>query len=87
MRNNPNLGNAAVLERGINVLLVIKNTSVATSKEVQVQALPNLSLRSVQRYLKSLIALGLVYVVSGGNSDDYRYYLTGKAKELFGVAA
>lgn len=80
-------GKAAVLNRGIDVLIVIKNTKIATSREIQVQALPNLSIRSVQRYLNSLVLMGLVSVIRGGNSDDFRYYLSGKAKQLFGVNA
>lgn len=77
-------GKAAVLGRGIDVLLVIKNTKVATSREIQAQALPGLSLRSVQRYLKGLIEMGLVYT-KGGNNEELRYFLSGKAKQLFGV--
>ena len=77
-------GKAAVLDRGIDVLLAIKNTKVATSAEIQAQALPNLSKRAVQRYLKSLVVMGLVYTI-GNNNSEYRYYLSGKAKQLFGV--
>ncbi len=77
-------GKAAVLDRGIDVLLAIKNTKVATSAEIQTQALPNLSKRAVQRYLKSLVVVGLIYAV-GGNNSEYRYYLSGKAKQLFEV--
>lgn len=77
-------GKAAVLGRGIDVLLVIKNTGVATSFEIQAQALPYLTIRSVQRYLKSFVDTGLIYSV-GGNNEELRYFLTGKAKQLFGV--
>ena len=69
---------------GIDVLLAIKNTNIATSTEIQAQALPNLSKRAVQRYLRSLVVMGLVYTV-GNNNSEYRYYLSGKAKQLFGV--
>ena len=80
-----NYSKAAVLNRGLDVLIVIKNTPIATSREIQMQALPNLSIRSVQRYLNSLILMGLVSVIQGGKGDDFRYYLSGKAKQLFGV--
>lgn len=80
-----NQSKAAVLERGIDVLLAIKHTPIATTKVIQLQALPNLTKRSTQRYLKSLEALGLVYSICSGNNDDYRYFLTGKAKQLFGA--
>lgn len=86
MSRRKEYGKAAVLDRGIDVLLVIKNTGVATSAEIQSQALPNLSKRSVQRYLESLVVMGLVYTI-GTNNGEYRYYLSGKAKQLFGVTA
>ena len=76
---------AAVLNRGIDVLIVIKNTKIATSREIQAQALPPLSIRSVQRYLSGLVVMGLVSVIQGGKNDDFRYFLSGKAKQLFGV--
>ena len=86
MSRRKEYGKAAVLDRGIDVLLVIKNTGVATSAEIQSQALPNLSKRSVQRYLESLVVMGLVYTI-GTNNSEYRYYLSGKAKQLFGASA
>ena len=76
---------AAVLNRGIDVLIVIKNTKIATSREIQAQALPHLSIRSVQRYLSGLVVIGLVSVIQGGKNDDFRYFLSGKAKQLFEV--
>ena len=77
-------GRAKVVLTAIDVLLVIKNTGVATTTEVQDQVLKNSNRRTVQRYLKSLVDSGLLYVKSK-NGDEYRYYLTGKAKQLFGV--
>lgn len=77
-------GKAAVLNRGIDVLLVIKNTPVATSTEIRKQALPYMTLRSVQRYLKTLVQMGLIEYI-GGNNDEYRYFLTPKSKQLFGA--
>ncbi len=75
---------AASLNRGIDVLLVIKNTPIATTKEIKDQALPYMTIRSVQRYLKTLVQMGLIVVVGSGN-DEYRYLLAPKAKQLFGV--
>ena len=78
--------NAAVLERGIDVLLTIKNTPVATVDVIQEQVLPSLSKRSVQRYLVNLQNIGLVRRV-GSSNGGYRYYLSGAAEELFGGTA
>ena len=75
---------AASLNRGIDVLLVIKNTPIATAKEIKDQALPYMTIRSVQRYLKTLVQMGLIVVI-GGTNDEYRYLLSPKAKQLFGV--
>lgn len=77
---------ASSLNRGIDVLLVIKNTPIATSSEIRVQALPYMTLRSVQRYLKTLVQMGLIGFI-GGKNDEYRYFLTPKSKQLFGITA
>ncbi|AVH14391.1 hypothetical protein [Acinetobacter indicus] len=78
------LNSAAVLERGIDVLLAIKNTPVATASEIQQQIMPDVTKRAVQRYLKNLVQIGLLYA-KAKSGEEYRYYLTGKAKQLFGV--
>lgn len=80
------LNSAAVLDRGINVLLAVKNTPVATASEIQQQVMPDVTKRAVQRYLKNLIEIGLLYAKAEAGKE-YRYYLTGKAKQLFGVKA
>lgn len=80
------LNSAAVLERGIDVLLAVKNTPVATASEIQQQVMPGVTKRAVQRYLKNLVQIGLLYT-KAKNGEEYRYYLTGKAKQLFGGAA
>ena len=80
----PNYAKAAVLNRGIDTLLAIKHTPVATTTEIQQQVMPDLSRRAVQRYLKTLADIGLIYAV-GTDGQEYRYYLSGKAKQLFGV--
>lgn len=78
------LNSAAVLERGIDVLLAVKNTPVATASEIQQQVMPDVTKRAVQRYLRNLVQIGLLYA-KAKNGEEYRYYLTGKAKQLFGV--
>lgn len=78
------LNSAAVLERGIDVLLAVKNTPVATASEIQQQVMPDVTKRAVQRYLKNFVQIGLLYV-KAKSGEEYRYYLTGKAKQLFGV--
>lgn len=78
------LNSAAVLDRGIDVLLAVKNTPVATASEIQQQVMPDVSKRAVQRYLKNFVQIGLLYT-KAKNGEEYRYYLTGKAKQLFGV--
>ena len=75
---------AASLNRGIDVLLVIKNTPIATTKEIKDQALPYMTIRSVQRYLKTLAQMGLIVAIGSAN-EEYRYLLAPKAKQLFGV--
>lgn len=78
------LNSAAVLERGIDVLLAVKNTPVATASEIQQQVMPDVTKRAVQRYLKNLVQIGLLYA-KAKSGEEYRYCLTGKAKQLFGV--
>ena len=53
------LNSAAVLDRGIDVLLAVKNTPVATASEIQLQVMPDVTKRAVQRYLKNLVQIGL----------------------------
>ena len=43
-----------------------------------------MTIRSVQRYLKTLVQMGLIVVIGGAN-DEYRYLLAPKAKQLFSV--
>lgn len=74
---------AKSLDRGIDVLLVIKNTYPPSAKEVQLQVMPNETIRTVQRYLKGLCEVGLIYGVSAAGNAP-KYYLTGKALQLFG---
>ena len=79
-------GKARVISVGVNVLLAIKNTGVATASEVQQQVMPLANIRSVQRYLNSMVKAELLYTNHSKLGEAKRYYLTGKAKQLFGVA-
>lgn len=78
-------GKARVLSVGIDVLLAIKNTGIATASEVQQQAMQTEGIRCVQRYLNSMVQAGLLYTGKSKLGEAKRYYLTGKAKQLFGV--
>ena len=77
-----NKTSGSVLVRGIETLFAINNTPVATAKEVQRLVMPDCSIRTVQRYLTELEQLGLVRRHGSGTSGC-RYYLDGKAKQLF----
>ena len=85
MRNKTEVNQIAIFERVITVLQAIQTTPVASTSELREQVLPDLSLRSAQRYLKGLERAGYVRRVLGGNCDDARYFLTEKSKQLFGV--
>lgn len=87
MKNKTEINQIATFERVISVLRVIQTTPVASTSELREKALPNISQRSVQRYLKNLERAGYVRRVIGGNCDDARYFLTEKSKQLFGGAA
>lgn len=78
-------GKARVISVGIDVLLAIKNTGVATASEVQQQVMPSANIRSVQRYLNSMVQADLLYTNRSKLGEAKRYYLTGKAKQLFGM--
>lgn len=86
MKNKPKVNQIATFERVISVLRVIQTTPVASTSELREKALPDISQRSVQRYLKNLERAGYVRRVIGGG-DDARYFLTEKSKQLFGGAA
>ena len=87
MKNKTEINQIATFERVISVLRVIQTTPVASTSELREKALPDISQRSVQRYLKNLERAGYVRRVVGGNCDDARYFLTEKSKQLFGGAA
>ena len=86
VKTKTEINQIATFERVISVLRVIQTTPVASTSELREKALPDISQRSVQRYLKNLERAGYVRRVVGGNCDDARYFLTEKSKQLFGGA-
>ncbi|WP_240490415.1 hypothetical protein [Acinetobacter venetianus] len=74
----------AAFQRFIAVIKAVANLPVATVKEVRNSAIPNLSCRQVQIYLKNLVETGYLRAVGNGSSE-YRYYLTEQSKQLFNV--
>lgn len=80
-------GKARVISVGVDVLLTVKNTGVATASEIQQQVMPSANIRSVQRYLNSMVEAELLYTSRSKLGVAKRYYLTGKAKQLFGMVA
>ena len=87
MKNRTEINQIATFERVISVLRAIQTTPVASTSELREKALPDISQRSAQRYLKNLERAGYVRRVMGGNCDEARYFLTEKSKQLFGGAA
>lgn len=86
MKNKTEINQIATFERVISVLRAIQTTPVASTSELREKALPDISQRSVQRYLKNLERAGYVRRVMGSGGDA-RYFLTEKSKQLFGGAA
>lgn len=87
MKNKPKVNQITTFERVISVLRAIQTTPVASTSELREKALPDISQRSVQRYLKNLERAGYVRRVMGGKCDEARYFLTEKSKQLFSGAA
>ena len=87
MKNKTEANQIAVFERVIAVLQAIQTTPVASTSALREQVLPDLSLRSAQRYLKGLEQAGYVSRVldAGWHKSDARYFLTDKTKQLFGA--
>lgn len=69
----------AVLERFLRVVNAIRTTPIASAKNIQQIALPDMSSRTSQRYLNELTAAGYVSRIGVAG---YRYYLTDKASRL-----
>ena len=87
MKHGAEANQIAVFERVIAVLQAIQTTPVASTSALREQALSDLSLRSAQRYLKGLEQAGYVSraLDAGWGKSDARYFLTEKAKQLFGA--
>lgn len=77
--------NIQVFERFAALIKAIRTTPIATTKEVQKLALPDMSPRSCQRYVKQLVDAGYVRKV-GSKDMGYRLYPTEKVIEIFGGA-
>lgn len=76
----------AIFERVVRVLKTIKTTPIATTSELREKALSDLGLRATQRYLKGLEQAGYIKRKDSGHfADEARFFLTDKAKQLFGV--
>ena len=75
----------AIFERVVLALKAIKTTPIATVSELRKTALSNLSLRTAQRYLKGLEQAGYIKRKDSGFTDESRFFLTDKAKQLFEV--
>jgi len=75
----------AIFERVIHALKAIETTPIATVSELRKTVLNNLSLRTAQRYLKGLEQAGYIKRKDAGFTDESRFFLTDKAKQLFEV--
>jgi DNA-binding IclR family transcriptional regulator len=87
VKDKTEVNQIAVFERVIAVLQAIQTTPVASTSALRERVLSDLSLRTAQRYLKGLEQAGYVSRVldAGWGRSDARYFLTEKAKQLFGV--
>ena len=77
--------NIQIFERFAALIKAIRETPIATTKEVQKLALPDMSPRSCQRYVKQLVDAGYVRKKKKKNMG-YRLYPTEKVIEIFGGA-
>ena len=73
-------------ERAVHVLKAVQELPVASTSELREMVLPDLSRRTVQRYLKGLELSGYIRRHSNG-FDEARFFLTEKTEKLFGVKA
>lgn len=74
----------AAFERFIAVIKAVATLPIATSKEIKAKALPNLSNRQAQVYLKCLLEKGYIRFV-GNPHTEHRYFLTEQSIQLFNV--
>ena len=71
-------------ERTVLVLKAVQQLPVASTSELSKVALPKLTIRSTQRYLKGLEKAGYIRRHADG-FNEARFFLTEKAKQLFGI--
>lgn len=74
----------AIFEKTLFILRVIQETPIASTTEIRDAALKGLSRRTAQRYLKGLEEAGYISR-KFSQFHDSRFFLTDKAKQLFGV--
>ena len=74
----------AIFEKTLSVLKVIQEKPVASTTEIQDAALKGLSRRTTQRYLRGLEEAGYISR-KFSQFHDSRFFLTEKAKQLFGA--
>ncbi|MCU4576110.1 hypothetical protein KTJ34_01620 [Acinetobacter courvalinii] len=74
----------AAFERFIAVIKAVGTLPVATSKEIRKAAIPNLSNRQTQVYLKNLFDRGYIRFI-GNPHTEHRYFLTEQSMQLFNV--
>lgn len=73
-------------ERAVLVLKAVQKLPVASTSELSRVALPDLNIRSTQRYLKGLEKAGYIRR-HGDHFNESRFFLTEKSKHLFGELA
>lgn len=76
----------AAFERIIDVLKCVESVPVATTAVIREKVMPSVTKRSVQRCVQGLVCTGYLREKKSGG-DESRYFLTDKAKQLFGAAS
>ena len=74
-------------ERIIAVLRFVESTPISTVVEIREKVMPSVTKRSVQRCVQGLVCTGYLKEKRGGRGSESRYFLTDKAKQLFGAAS
>ena len=80
-RKKTSCSQIVMFERGLTILIAIKNTPVATIKGINKNALPDIDKRTIQRYVKGFEERGYVRRKCHGCTDEARFFLTDKAKQ------
>ena len=74
-------------ERIIAVLKCVESVPVATIAVIREKVMPSVTKRSVQRCVQGLVCTGYLKEKRGGRGSESRFFLTEKAKQLFGAAS